>query len=316
MTPIMSSTAQPLVQVRNATFGYNGVGVLRNVSFTVSSGEVVVVTGHNGSGKSTLTKGMLGLCDLLSGSVDMFGTSHNAFERSRVGYVPQRHTAGGPLPATVQEVVSSGRLGRLPWYKWLPKHDHKIVDQAIDMVDLTSQRDTQVDNLSGGQQRRALIARALTTEPELMLMDEPTAGVDIGNQRLLVKALIRLVDQGMALVIVSHELEPLLPIATRQVTVAHGQIVDDQRVSRAARSTSPLRAVIPEQHTGAASIADAMGCSLAPKTSTEVHHDARLQFVARRNAARPGRVLPRAQLGHQRVLKPAAVTSTHEFLWR
>lgn len=221
-------TDETFITLQDATFGYDGKAILSNVWLTVGPREVIVVTGHNGSGKTTMTKGILGLSQHLGGSVELFGEPLARFSQHHlIGYVPQRHTVGGPLPATVREVVSSGRLINLPWYKWPSRDDYKVIDEAIETVDLTKFRNHPVSELSGGQQRRVLIARALTTKPRVLLMDEPTAGVDVENQRLLVDSLARLTELGVGLMIVSHELDPLLPVATRMLTVSHGELVYD-----------------------------------------------------------------------------------------
>jgi zinc transport system ATP-binding protein len=221
----------PVVSLRAASFGYGERAVVDGVSLDVRRGEVVAVLGPNGSGKSTLVRGVLGLVPLLKGSVRLFGADLDDFsERSRVGYVPQRHTLGASVHSTVEEIVEIGRLPHRRWWApWRrsPVEDQAIVVESLDTVGLADRAGSDVTALSGGQQRRVLIARALAAQPEVLVMDEPTAGVDIANQRVLSDVLARLVERGSTMVIVTHELAAISDIVTRVVLVRSGQVVFD-----------------------------------------------------------------------------------------
>src|SRR5262245_10328758 len=199
----------PLVQLLGAAFGYDDTVVLSDVDASVSSGEFVAIVGPNGAGKSTLVKGILGLVDIAAGGVELFGTPTRDFkQRWRIGYVPQRQTVGGPIPATVQEVVSSGRLARrhVTWSR--SASERHAVDEAMERVQISDLAKRPVMQLSGGQQRRVLIARALAADAELLLLDEPTAGVDVDAQATVVKVLSALRDDGVTIAVVTHDLEP------------------------------------------------------------------------------------------------------------
>lgn len=142
-----------------------------------------------------------------------------------MGYVPQRHTIGGGVPSTVEEVVTSGRLARrrlLP--PLLPARDRRIVREAVATVGLTEKLHQPVSELSGGQQRRVLIARALASEPNVLIMDEPFAGVDVPNTEILAGMLAGLVAGGLTLVIVTHEIGPIASLVDRTVVLQHGRI--------------------------------------------------------------------------------------------
>jgi zinc transport system ATP-binding protein len=218
----------PVIELRAASIGYGEQRVLRNATLSVRRGDVVALVGPNGAGKTTLVRGVLGLAKVLAGDVDLFGVPANRFrERWRIGYVPQRHTVGGGVPSTVEEVVGSGRLARRPLLSRTSTHDRQVVADAIATVGLTERRRAAVATLSGGQQRRTLIARALASEPEVLVMDEPTAGVDAASQVTLVRTLGRLVAQGLTLVVVTHEVGPLLDVLTRVVVVEDGRITRD-----------------------------------------------------------------------------------------
>jgi zinc transport system ATP-binding protein len=218
----------PVVDVRRAAFGYEGRPVVLGVDFAMSRGDVVAVLGPNGSGKSTLVRGLLGLVPLLGGTVRIFGDElRSARQHRHVGYVPQRHTVGSGIPSTVQEVVASGRLaGRPPWRRFTTE-DAQAIDSALGTVGLAGRARTPVSRLSGGQQRRVLIARALAGDPKLLILDEPMAGVDLANQRQLTDTLAALRSRGTTALVVAHELGPLEPLVTRVVVVQGGRITYD-----------------------------------------------------------------------------------------
>lgn len=205
-----------------------GRPILREISLDVNPGEVVALLGENGSGKSTLVRSLLGLQSLSHGWVELFGEPLDRFGQwGRVGYVPQRSTATGGVPATVWEVVASGRLPHRRLLMPLRRADHAAIDRALAAVDLTDRARDTITHLSGGQQQRALIARALAAQPDLLVLDEPNAGVDAANQQALADSLGRLVAGGATLVIVLHELGPVAPLITRTVVLRDGRTVYD-----------------------------------------------------------------------------------------
>jgi zinc transport system ATP-binding protein len=219
---------QVVVQLSGVSIGYGERAVVRDVDLTVRRGDVLAVLGANGSGKTTLVRGLLGLATVLAGEALVLGDPVGSRRtRGRVGYVPQRQTVAGTIPSTVREVVASGRLPRRRLLGRRTAADREAVDHAIAAVDLQHWADTDIAELSGGQQRRALIARALASEPEVMIMDEPTAGVDRASQQALAASIARLVDRGVTLLVVTHEVAPLAGVLTRSVVVGDGRIVHD-----------------------------------------------------------------------------------------
>src|SRR4051794_11579576 len=146
-------TTKPVVRMRDVSIGYGDRAIVRDVDLTVSDGEVVAVLGANGSGKTTLVRGLLGLATVMRGEVELLGRPlSRRRDRAAIGYVPQRHTIGGAIASTVREVVSSGRLPRLGLLGRLGPADRTVVTSAIDAVHLTPFADTNVAELSGGQQ--------------------------------------------------------------------------------------------------------------------------------------------------------------------
>ncbi|WP_329572269.1 metal ABC transporter ATP-binding protein [Kitasatospora sp. NBC_01266] len=220
----VAATSTPAVRLHAAHAVLGGRPVLRGLDLTVARGEVVALLGANGCGKSTTVKAVVGTVPLLSGERELFGTPGAKFRAwHRIGYVPQRSTAAGGVPATVREVVATGRLARhglLP----LRRRDRAAVEAALDAVGLAARADDPVAELSGGQQQRVLIARALAGAPELLVMDEPTAGVDLASQRVLADVLRREVAGGGSVLLVLHELGPLAPLIDRAVLLREGRV--------------------------------------------------------------------------------------------
>jgi zinc transport system ATP-binding protein len=218
----------PALQVTEGFVVLGGRPVLRGIDLTVQPGEVVAVLGANGSGKSTLVRSALGLAPLRSGSVQLFGTPLERFrEWRRIGFVPQRVTATTGVPASVWEVVAAGRLARRRPLQPMRRADREAVRRALDAVGLRSRARDRVSTLSGGQHQRVLIARALAGEPELLVLDEPTAGVDLANQESFAAILGLLVEHGTTILLVTHELGPLEPLIGRTVVMRDGRIVYD-----------------------------------------------------------------------------------------
>ncbi|WP_418956953.1 metal ABC transporter ATP-binding protein [Streptomyces tritici] len=217
----------PVISVRGATAALGARPVLRGVDLTVGRGEVVALLGANGSGKSTAVRSVIGQVPLTGGSVELFGTDLRRFrDWARVGYVPQRTTAASGVPATIREVVSSGRLSRRK-LGFFGRADKAAVERAIDLVGLADRAKDSVAALSGGQHQRVLIARALAAEPELLIMDEPMAGVDLASQEVLAATLREQVARGASVLLVLHELGPLEPLIDRAVVLRDGCVVHD-----------------------------------------------------------------------------------------
>ncbi|HMM96789.1 metal ABC transporter ATP-binding protein [Phycicoccus sp.] len=219
------SGGAPLIELRSAAFGYADRTVVSDVDLTIRAGEVVALLGPNGSGKSTLVRGLLGLTEHQGGEVRLLGVPRNQFhEHTRIGYVPQRHSLSSAVRATVAEIVAVGRLPHRPWWRPAGRTDREIVAASIAAVGLADRADEEVAALSGGQQRRVLIARALAGRPDLLVMDEPTAGVDHASQAALAETLRALAADGTSMLIVTHELDALRDVVTRIVCMDGGHL--------------------------------------------------------------------------------------------
>lgn len=217
-----------LLEARNVTFGYGRSDVLEDVSLSIRSGEFVALVGPNGSGKSTLLRILLGVLNPRAGSVSLFGTRpRDLRDRSRLGYVPQRPSLASEVPATVAEIVAAGRLEPGRWWRRMDDADRRAVQHALESVGLGPDGERPLNELSGGQQQRAFIARALASEPQLLVLDEPIAGVDAGSQRRFRDSLTHLIDEhGAGVLLVSHELSAVAHDLDR-VIVLKGHVLFD-----------------------------------------------------------------------------------------
>jgi zinc transport system ATP-binding protein len=233
-------TAAATLEAEHATFAYGAETVVEDVSFSLPPGQFAALVGPNGSGKSTLLRLLLGLLRPGLGAVRCFGVDPRRLpDRGRVGYVPQRHLLTPDLPATVAEVVATGRLARRGWWRPARAPDRAAVDHALESVDLAPLRRRPVRELSGGQQQRVLIARALASEPELLVLDEPVAGVDAESQRLFRDSLVHLVrEHGAAVLLVSHELGAVADDLDRVLVMKRRIVFDGTPASLVAEGVS------------------------------------------------------------------------------
>ena len=195
----------PAIEVENLTVSYGPVPALLDITLDIPSGKLVGVIGPNGSGKSTLIKAILGFVKPDFGTVKIFGEpAENA--KGRVAYVPQRGAVDWDFPITVREVALMGRYGKVPWWRDLSAEDYEIAEEALEMVRMEDYRDRQIGQLSGGQQQRVFMARAMAQGGEILLLDEPFAGVDAATEKAILEVLEQTREAGRTLVVVHHDL--------------------------------------------------------------------------------------------------------------
>lgn len=224
----MAVAEPPLLAAQGLYVSLGGLPILRNVGIEVRPREVVALVGGNGSGKSTLIRTTMGLIPHQQGSVELFGTSIAHFhDWYRVGYVPQ-HSTLNVNHATVREIVTSGRLSHLKPFQPVRRSDRTAVEEALAQVGLADRGRWPFHALSGGQKQRTLIARALATGPDLLIMDEPFAGVDIHSQQGLAELLGILQSEGLGMAVVLHEIGPMQPLVNRTITLCDGRIVPSE----------------------------------------------------------------------------------------
>jgi zinc transport system ATP-binding protein len=214
-TPAADET--PVVHLAGVSFGYTATPVVEAVDLRVDAGEYVAIVGPNGSGKSTLLKLALGLCRPDEGVARLFGEpAHEFDDGARLGYVAQHASASKEMPITVREVVKMGRFPHVGFGR-LSRADWRIVDDALETVGMSAFRDRRVTELSGGQRQRAFIARALASEADLLVLDEPTVGVDAESVDAFYGLLSSLNAEGITVLLIEHDLGAVVDHAERVV---------------------------------------------------------------------------------------------------
>lgn len=196
-----------VVAFRDLVVRYENVVALDGATADVCRGEALGIVGPNGSGKSTLLKTLAGLLQPYSGTVEIFGHAPRALPPGTIAYVPQIEAVDWTFPATVWDVVAMGRFPRLGLFGRFGASDRAAVERALDFVKMTPLAKRHISALSGGQQQRAFVARAIAQEPDVLLLDEPTTGVDAITEEALRQVVRELVREGMPVVMTTHDLD-------------------------------------------------------------------------------------------------------------
>nr|BAL59108.1 zinc transport system ATP-binding protein [Candidatus Acetothermum autotrophicum] len=210
--------SESVIEIEHLWFSYGTEPVLEDISLIVKRGDIVGLIGPNGSGKTTLLKVILGLLQPQRGQIRIFGRELAHFrDRSRIGYVRQRSwDFERNFPASVEEIVRMGRVPRLSRWRIWSRADSDAVTRALRAVHMEELRHRPISELSGGQQQRVFLARVLSQEPELLLLDEPTAAVDPQIEAEFYELLGRLNrEQGLTIVLVSHDIEAIVTQVTK-----------------------------------------------------------------------------------------------------
>jgi len=195
------------VEVRDLHVRYDRLEALTGVSFDLPEGTSLGIVGPNGSGKSTLLKTVAGLVLPSAGTVLVQGTAPRRLAPGTIGYVPQIEDVDWKFPVSVRDVVTMGRYPRVGPFQRFSDADHKAVTRAIEALDLGAIADRHISELSGGQQQRVFVARAIAQEPQLLLLDEPTTGVDAATEDALLDLVRGLVADGLPVLMTTHDLD-------------------------------------------------------------------------------------------------------------
>ncbi len=203
---VSTSESRPIVELRNISVGYQGESVLRDVNLVIQPGQFVGLVGPSGSGKTSLLRAILGAVDIYKGELFVNGLQVSRRNRAPVGYVPQLETVDWNFPVTVAEVVLMGRAMESGPWPWARKRDREQMHSILERLGIAHLADRHIRNLSGGQQQRAFLARALIRSPRLLLLDEPTSGVDLRTRDDILHLLADLNAEGVTVIMATHEL--------------------------------------------------------------------------------------------------------------
>ncbi len=219
----------PLIEIKNLNFGYKEKLILKNINFSVYKGDFLGIIGANGSGKSTLIKMMVKILTPQSGDIKIFGENINTLKRwDKVGYISQKvNSFNGNFPATVEEVVQANLYSQIGPFK-LPQKKHKEkVYKALEKVGMQDYGKSLIGNLSGGQQQKVFLARVLVGEPEILLLDEPTVGIDLQSEEALYCLLARINKElGLTVVMVTHDIGAITIHANRLICLGEDGFIE------------------------------------------------------------------------------------------
>jgi zinc transport system ATP-binding protein len=197
-----------VLSIKNLSFSYDSTEVLYRISFDIEKGDYIALAGPNGAGKTTLVRVILGLENKQQGTIELFGKDSEAFsEWGRIGYLPQEVNVFNPLfPATVKEVVGLGLLSHKSFPRKFARSDEEKILKALELMDIALLKDKLVGALSGGQQQRVFLSRALVSDPELLIMDEPSTALDPKTREHFFALIEKLnKDKGVTLIIITHD---------------------------------------------------------------------------------------------------------------
>ena len=198
-----------IIELKNVTMSYEGSKVINELSISINKGDYVCIVGENGSGKTTLIKGLLGLKALDGGEI-IFG---EGLRKNEIGYLPQQSEMQRDFPASVKEVVRSGRINRKGLLAFFGAKDRKICDNAMKKLEIDHLAQKCYHELSGGQQQRVLLARAICASEHLLILDEPVSSLDVGAADEMYEVIKKLHDEGMTIIMISHDIEKALASA-------------------------------------------------------------------------------------------------------
>lgn len=220
-----------VLEVQGLSCGYGGHAVLEDISFSLAAGDVLVLLGPNGVGKTTLFKTVLGFLPRLAGTVFVDGEDTRSWSRKRfaqaVAYVPQTHDAA--FGFAVRDMVLMGRTPDLDGLASPGKEDERIADEVIEALGLACLADRNCTTLSGGELQMVLVARALAQQPRLLVMDEPCANLDLGNQTLLLRRVAELAQRGLSVIVTSHDPNHAFFLDSQVVCIARDKTVKGGR---------------------------------------------------------------------------------------
>jgi len=212
----------PIFDVKNINFSSNGQHILSNISLEIFNGEYIAIIGPNGGGKTTLARMLLGLDKPTSGEIKLYGKKIKEFKMwSKIGYVPQRAShVDENFPATVEDIVKMGRTSKRSFFSSYSSEDKQAIEDSMIKMDVLDLKDKMIGKLSGGQRQRVMIARALASKPEILILDEPNTGVDMVSQKRFYTLLSKLnKEENITILFITHDVGVIADDISRLFTI-------------------------------------------------------------------------------------------------
>ncbi|MFO8017952.1 MAG: ABC transporter ATP-binding protein [Promethearchaeia archaeon] len=218
---------EPIIKLENVSVSYQDIFALMDVNLEVYQGEYIGIFGPNGSGKTTLLKTILGLIEPDEGNIELFGSKDIKNSRKNIGYVPQNPIVERHFPASVQKVVEMGLYGKIGFLKPLKEKDHRKAEKALHKVHMGDYKNRPIGHLSGGELQKVMVARALVSDPKVILLDEPTSSLDFMMTRNLMELMEELNQKyNITLLVIHHHIDLLLPYCSRLLLLNRSIIYD------------------------------------------------------------------------------------------
>ncbi|WP_342562006.1 metal ABC transporter ATP-binding protein [Paenibacillus sp. FSL R7-0345] len=226
MQPVSLDCHQHMIEIEDLSFSYGEQKVISGLSYTVKERDFLGIIGSNGAGKTTLMKMIVGLLPPSSGDIKLFGQSVRKFKDwERIGYVPQKNAFNPLFPATVREVVLSGLYNNKNLIRRVSKAQHRQCEDALEVMRIQDIADKRVGQLSGGQQQRVFLARALINHPDLLILDEPTVGIDAETQAGFFELIFHMhAHHHMTFLMVSHDIDMIKSYLGNEPVQSNGKI--------------------------------------------------------------------------------------------
>ncbi|WP_379128749.1 metal ABC transporter ATP-binding protein [Paenibacillus sp. sgz500958] len=226
MQPVSLDCHQHMIEIKDLSFSYGDQKVISGLNYTVKERDFVGIIGSNGAGKTTLLKMIVGLLPASSGEIRLFGETARKFKDwERIGYVPQKNAFNPLFPATVREVVQSGLYNNKNLIRRVSRAQHRQCDDALEVMRIQDIADKRVGQLSGGQQQRVFLARALINHPDLLILDEPTVGIDAETQAGFFELITHMhAHHHMTFLMVSHDIEMIRNYLGQEPVQSNGKI--------------------------------------------------------------------------------------------
>lgn len=219
-----------IIKLERVSFAYNNNLVLKNINFSISAGDFVALIGNNGSGKTTLIKLILNLLKSDTGQITILGKDNKKIDYSKISYIPQTGiNMFNNFAATIEEFVLSNLYKKIGYFRFAKKEHKKQVDDALSIVNMLDIKHKTINELSGGQKQKMLIARALINDPDIIFLDEPTSGIDVESKKEIYSLLNQLNKKGKTIFMITHDISSVINYINRVFCIEYTNLLEVEK---------------------------------------------------------------------------------------